>query len=171
MGVRLGQDPFDALVIQEMLFDVKPDLIIETGTNSGGAALYMAVLMEAINPACRIFTIDTVPIDEWMTKFKNPQQTSPYGRPGSGGGNAAPSAAGRALLGSDDDTSDLVDPRENPFWRKRVTQAVGKSTDRRILKQLRRDFLPTAKKVLVVLDSDHSSGTVSAPRRRQRRPR
>ena len=43
-----------------MLYDVKPDLIIETGTNSGGCALYMAVLMEAINPDCKIFTIDTV---------------------------------------------------------------------------------------------------------------
>lgn len=68
MGVRIGQDPFDALVIQEMLYDVKPDLIIETGTNSGGAALYMAVLMEAINPSCKIFTIDTIPIDG---AFKN----------------------------------------------------------------------------------------------------
>jgi cephalosporin hydroxylase len=56
-----------------MLYDVKPDLIIETGTNSGGGSLYMAVLMEAINPECKIFTIDTLPIDEWIIRFKNPQ--------------------------------------------------------------------------------------------------
>ena len=33
-----------------MLYEVKPDLIIETGTNSGGSALYMSHLMEAIRP-------------------------------------------------------------------------------------------------------------------------
>jgi len=138
LGVRIGQDPFDAFVIQEMLHDVKPDLIIETGTNSGGCALYMAVLMEAINPGCKIFTIDTVEIDEWMKKFKNPSD--------------------RARDGDDD--LGFVDPRDNVFWKRRVTQAVGKSTDRRILRQLKQDFVSKAKKVLVVLDSDHSSGTV-----------
>ena len=74
MGVRIGQDPFDALVIQEMLHDVKPDLIIETGTNSGGGALYMAVMMEAINPACKIFTMDTTPIEAWMKRFDGREQ-------------------------------------------------------------------------------------------------
>jgi len=205
LGVRIGQDPFDALVIQEMLFDVKPDLIIETGTNSGGGALFMAVMMEAINPDCKIFTIDTVPISAWVKRFKNSatggvSTTATKGMPGSdhddnqmedakrrngsagesssssgggrsGGGSGGAGGGGRRLLsvvgGSEDGEKDeeeelsgLVDPRENVFWKKRVTQAVGKSTDRRILRQLKHDFVAKAKKVLVVLDSDHSSGTV-----------
>jgi cephalosporin hydroxylase len=163
MGVRIGQDPFDAFVIQEMLWDVKPDLIIETGTNSGGGALYMATLMEYINPACKIFTIDTLPIEAWVARFK-------------GGGRAGrqllgskkPKKDGAAAFGAEEaaeeedeyDLTGLVDPRENLAWQKRVTQAVGKSTDRRILRQLKHDFVSRATKVLVVLDSDHSSGTV-----------
>ena len=43
----------------QLLYDVKPDLIIETGTNAGGSALYMSVIMAAINPTCKILTVDT----------------------------------------------------------------------------------------------------------------
>ncbi|KAK3259394.1 hypothetical protein CYMTET_31606 [Cymbomonas tetramitiformis] len=69
LGVRFGQDPPDALVIQEILFDIKPDVIIETGTNSGGSALYMSFLMEAINPDCKIITLDLQPLDYWHAKW------------------------------------------------------------------------------------------------------
>ena len=159
MGVRIGQDPFDALVIQEMLWDVKPDLIIETGTNSGGGALYMATLMEFINPSCKIFTIDTLPIEEWVTRFKGGGRSGRQllSSSSSSNGNAK---AEDANEDGEYDLTGLVDPRENPAWKKRVTQAVGKSTDRRILRQLKHDFVAHASKVLVVLDSDHSSGTV-----------
>ena len=162
MGVRIGQDPFDALVIQEMLHDVKPDLIIETGTNSGGGALYMAVMMEAINPACKIFTMDTTPIEAWMKRFDGREQGGQVSTKRIAGGEA-----------EDEESEVLQDPRHHPMWKKRVTFALGKSTDRRILRQIKNDFLgyesdadgkdyrsPKRKTVLVVLDSDHSSGTV-----------
>ena len=87
-------------------------------------------------------TTKQVEIDEWIAKFKTPAQV-----------------ASKAAADGDDDLA-FVDPRENTFWKRRVTQAVGKSTDRRILRQLKHDFVAKAKKVLVVLDSDHSSGTV-----------
>ena len=54
LGARFGQNPFDALVLQEILWAVKPDLIVETGTNSGGSTLYYAFLLEAINPTGKI---------------------------------------------------------------------------------------------------------------------
>lgn len=69
MGVRMGQFPFDLQVITEILYDIKPDLIIETGTNAGGSALYMAVMMAAINPACKILTVDTFPLTRWRDRF------------------------------------------------------------------------------------------------------
>jgi cephalosporin hydroxylase len=48
----------DMWVKQEILFEVKPDLIIECGTHRGGTALYYATLMAVINPEARIITID-----------------------------------------------------------------------------------------------------------------
>lgn len=53
------QDPFDFLSIQALLYQVKPDLIIETGTASGGSALAWASLLELFEyNTTRIITID-----------------------------------------------------------------------------------------------------------------
>ena len=71
-GVRFGQDPFDAFVIQEVLMEVKPDLIIKTGSNSGGSALWLSFLMEHIRPECKIVTIEAIEggISYWHEHFK-----------------------------------------------------------------------------------------------------
>lgn len=46
-GVPCIKCPFDYVTYQMILDEVKPDLIIEIGTNKGGSALYLADLMEA----------------------------------------------------------------------------------------------------------------------------
>ena len=58
LGVSMQQDPNDALVIQEMLWRVKPDVLIELGTNTGGGALYFASIMSLMSPRGRVITID-----------------------------------------------------------------------------------------------------------------
>ena len=63
--MRFGQDPMDVLVLQEIIFDTRPDLIVETGTNSGGSALYYSFLLEAINPVAKIVTVDPLPVSFW----------------------------------------------------------------------------------------------------------
>ncbi len=70
LGARFGQNPFDALVLQEILWAVKPDLIVETGTNSGGSTLYYAFLLEAINPTGKIVTMDMDPVDRWHGQWQ-----------------------------------------------------------------------------------------------------
>jgi cephalosporin hydroxylase len=45
-------------IIQEILFDVKPDFIVETGTLHGGSAALWAMILREINPDGRIITID-----------------------------------------------------------------------------------------------------------------
>jgi cephalosporin hydroxylase len=57
------------LRVLQILYDVKPDLIIETGTNAGGSALWLSVLMEAINPDCKILTVDIQPLSLWIKRF------------------------------------------------------------------------------------------------------
>ena len=49
--------PFDYVMYQMIICEVKPDLIIEIGTNQGGSALYMADLMNSIGKG-EIHTID-----------------------------------------------------------------------------------------------------------------
>ena len=57
LGVPLWKNPSDLWIYQEILWDVKPDLIIETGTNQGGSALYFARLCDLIGNG-RVITID-----------------------------------------------------------------------------------------------------------------
>ncbi|KAH9580122.1 Rhamnosyl O-methyltransferase/Cephalosporin hydroxylase [Trypanosoma melophagium] len=65
-GVQMQQDPSDAIVIQDMLWRVKPDLIIEIGTNTGGSAIFYATIMKAYNPQGKIVTLDVKPISNWV---------------------------------------------------------------------------------------------------------
>jgi cephalosporin hydroxylase len=46
MGRPIIQYPQDMIAMQEILWDIKPDLIIETGVAHGGSLIYYASLME-----------------------------------------------------------------------------------------------------------------------------
>jgi len=48
MGRPIIQYPQDILAMQEIIWDIKPDLIIETGIAHGGSIIYYASLMELI---------------------------------------------------------------------------------------------------------------------------
>ena len=56
-GVKYIRCPFDYLIYQMVINEVKPDLIIEVGTNNGGGALYMADIMDSIGIG-EVHTID-----------------------------------------------------------------------------------------------------------------
>lgn len=51
------QVPFDLWVYQEILWALRPDVIVETGTAHGGSALYFASLLELIGKG-RVITLD-----------------------------------------------------------------------------------------------------------------
>ena len=51
MGRPIIQYPQDLLAVQEIIWDVKPDLIIETGVAHGGSAVFFASLLE-LNSQC-----------------------------------------------------------------------------------------------------------------------
>ncbi len=48
MGRPIIQYPQDMIVMQEIIWDVKPDLIIETGIAHGGSLIYYASILELI---------------------------------------------------------------------------------------------------------------------------
>ncbi len=56
-GVRALRCPFDYVIYQMLLSELRPDLVIEVGTNFGGGALYLADLMEIMGHGV-IHTID-----------------------------------------------------------------------------------------------------------------
>lgn len=49
MGTELQKCPLDLWIYQEILWECKPDLIIECGTFKGGSALFLANLCEIMN--------------------------------------------------------------------------------------------------------------------------
>ena len=107
-GVPCLKCPLDLWVYQEIICEIKPDLIIETGTYSGGSALYLAQLCDALGHG-HIATIDVMDV---------PRPAHP-----------------------------------------RVTYIKGSSIDP-AMAQSARACVPDAKKIMVILDSDHSEAHV-----------
>ena len=64
LGVGVIQYPSDLLAYAQLLYQTKPEVIIETGTNYGGLAVYFATLMEQINPEATIITVD-IDSEKW----------------------------------------------------------------------------------------------------------
>src|SRR5215510_9987265 len=58
LGVGIIQYPSDLITYANLLYKVKPEIILETGTNYGGLALYFATVMENINPDAKVITVD-----------------------------------------------------------------------------------------------------------------
>lgn len=48
MGVLCQKCPLDLWIYQELIFEQRPDLIVETGTHSGGSALFLAHLCDLL---------------------------------------------------------------------------------------------------------------------------
>lgn len=57
-GVAILKSPLDMMILQEIIFEKRPDTIIECGTAFGGTAYYMAHLMDLMDIDGRIITID-----------------------------------------------------------------------------------------------------------------
>jgi cephalosporin hydroxylase len=59
LGIPIWQNVLDLWTIQESIAEVRPALLIETGTHMGGSALFYAHLMDLMD-AGRVMTIDVV---------------------------------------------------------------------------------------------------------------
>lgn len=75
-GVKVYKAPTDLWVYQELIHEIKPDVIIETGTCFGGSALYMADVLRACGlKDSVVMTIDKTMecVDELVKKDVNVQ--------------------------------------------------------------------------------------------------
>ena len=48
MGVRSLKNPLDAWIYQEIIYEIKPDIIVEIGSYEGGSTLYLANLLDLL---------------------------------------------------------------------------------------------------------------------------
>jgi cephalosporin hydroxylase len=66
MGVSAQKCPLDLWIYQEIIHEVKPNLIIETGTCYGGSALFMAHILDLLSNG-QVITVD-LRVDEKRPK-------------------------------------------------------------------------------------------------------
>jgi len=69
MGLLVTKCPLDLWVYQELLFELRPDVIIECGTFHGGSAFYLASICDIIDHG-RIYSVD---IREWRELPAHPR--------------------------------------------------------------------------------------------------
>lgn len=48
-GLQTSKCPLDLWIYQEIIFEIKPDIIIESGTFKGGSALFLASILDLLN--------------------------------------------------------------------------------------------------------------------------
>lgn len=113
LGRPIIQFPQDIIVMQEIIWRVKPDLIIETGIAHGGSLIFYASMLELLCGNGEVLGID---IDIRKHNRKEIENHSMF---------------------------------------KRITMIEGSSIDKVIARQVW-DFAKEKKKVLVVLDSNHT---------------
>jgi cephalosporin hydroxylase len=59
LGIRTDKNPLDLWIYQELLHELRPDLIVETGTAFGGSALYLASICDLLDHGS-VVTVDII---------------------------------------------------------------------------------------------------------------
>ncbi len=57
MGVKAYKNPLDTWIYQEIIYEIKPDIIIEIGSAQGGSTLYFAHLLDIMGKG-KVISID-----------------------------------------------------------------------------------------------------------------
>jgi cephalosporin hydroxylase len=74
LGIRSEQAPTDNWSMQEIIAELQPDYIIESGTMNGGSTLFYAAVLSYVNPKGKVITIDVEPHVEAAAKLPLWQQ-------------------------------------------------------------------------------------------------
>ena len=61
MGIAALKCPLDLWIYQELLWQVRPEVIIESGTAAGGTAFFLATMCDLLGQG-EVITIDVVPV-------------------------------------------------------------------------------------------------------------
>jgi cephalosporin hydroxylase len=69
LGIVTQQAPTDNWEMQELIGEIRPDYIVETGTLYGGGTLFYADVLSHVNPEGKVITIDIDPKVEDASKL------------------------------------------------------------------------------------------------------
>ena len=59
LGIRIHKNPCDLWMMQQIIYETRPDIIIETGTFRGGSTLYFAHVLEEMGlEGSKVITVD-----------------------------------------------------------------------------------------------------------------
>lgn len=58
LGTPIIQNPSDMIMVQELIYQIKPDLIIETGVARAGSLIFYSSILNLINKKSKILGID-----------------------------------------------------------------------------------------------------------------
>lgn len=78
LGIQSAQYPADNWVMQEIISEIKPDFVVETGTAAGGTALFYADILEKVNNEGNVITVDIDPHDPKVSQFKTWRERVTY---------------------------------------------------------------------------------------------
>ena len=68
LGIRSEQAPTDNWSMQEIITELQPDYVVESGTMNGGSTLFYAAVLSYVNPKGKVITIDVEPHVEEAAK-------------------------------------------------------------------------------------------------------
>jgi len=137
LGVTVRQPAQDLVILQQIIYRVRPQLVIETGSFRGGFAYYVSTLFHLMGEeGARVLTVDLQGLESWERKLCPGEGTLP------------PGSVGRL--------------RRDAVWQRHARQLVGSSLAEEVLSSVREElsWLPAGAPVLVTLDSDHNSAFV-----------
>jgi cephalosporin hydroxylase len=60
LNVPIAKVPVDLWMMQQIIYDTKPEFLVETGTFKGGSAIYLAWLLQSMGLPGRVLTVDIV---------------------------------------------------------------------------------------------------------------
>ena len=69
LGIPVAKTPLDSWIYQELIYTLKPDLIIETGTYLGGSAFFMATVCDLLGKG-KLITVDTQDLETVKSRIK-----------------------------------------------------------------------------------------------------
>lgn len=70
LGMRIQKNPWDLWMMQELIHEIQPDYIVETGTCWGGSALYFANMLENAGlHNSKVITVDITPMIQEVSKL------------------------------------------------------------------------------------------------------
>lgn len=137
LGVPSMQYPVDNWTIQELIAEVRPEVIVETGTALGGSSLFYATILESLGGPGEVITVDINNFHQATEMFRELWSAeTPSRKP-----------------------PDWPDPSRFPAWQKRVYFIQGDSVSKQVVDRVAGRV--KGRRVLVTLDSLHTKEHVA----------